>query len=381
MNIQDALRGVGRSCADYCYNSQQAAMAVATQLKVFRNDPELFQKTCQIANYCLQLAILHNPALNSLSRFSFALQTANMHDFYSFLKQPRQWFCPVSARAIDEHAVLESMTDVLYSQVHPDILTDDEIINESDDEDIDRASKKNEADVLEEKEDLRKVARLCLQEQLEQMDKSDDAYRSVDDFRKVLEKRLTSAQFKVRMQNFNVKHPNDFKTFNLDDLKDIKLEDVEVPLRHTPLLERMTNYTWTVVDIGCVGLYMQGWKLLDTAKWANRIGSYQAFQWVKSQHLDQWVVGLVCAGFAWKFLEAVRKLQDDALTAQERSQAKWDRITSVAEIVLWGSVLLNLMDKTRIDNTYIYCFGIFAKSLGAISIAARSKHKFFAPAT
>ena len=41
----------------------------------------------------------------------------------------------------------------------------------------------------------------------------------------------------------------------------LNLNALEVHVRYTPLLERITNVLWNIVDVGCVGLYLQGWNL------------------------------------------------------------------------------------------------------------------------
>lgn len=373
MGIRTAFNGIYHSASQYCYSSQQATMTVISKLPELRNDPEFFQKVCQVAFNAIQLVILHCPAAASLSRFSFALTTANMHDFYCFLKQPRQWFFPITGDCIDENKTLRSLTDELYFQFNDrspycfsPLVFDGDKYNQ-----------------------LNTIAVNCLKAQLGQMREKDDAYRNVDEFKAVLQRRLLTtpgtpyySQAVVDYLKLPANTPN--WQMNLNTLiaseitaKKMNFTNLKVSIRHTPLAERITNWNWAIVDIGCVGLYMQGWKLLDTAKWAARVGQYQGLQWVKNQHLDQWVVGLVCTGFAWKLFEAVRKLADEAMTKEERKIARWNVITSSAELVLWGSVFLNLIQKTQISNTYIYSFGVFAKSLGLLSIVARPKHEFF----
>jgi hypothetical protein len=373
MGIRTAFSGIYQSASQYWYDSQQATMAVISKLPELRNNPEFFQKVCQVAFNAIQLVIIHCPTAASLSRFSFALTTANMHDFYCFLKQPRQWFFPITAEGIDENETLESLTNELYLQFHNgNFLCFNPMF-------FDNAKY----------QELKTIAANCLKAQLGQMREKDDAYRNIDEFKGVLQRRLLATPDTPYYSRAVADHlrlptntPNWEITLNqlvATESANLKMDFkfLKISIRHTPLIERITNWNWAIVDIGCVGLYLQGWKLLDTAKWAARVGQYQGLQWVKNQHLDQWVIGLVCTGFAWKLLEAVRKLADEAMTKEERTIARWNVITSSAELVLWGSVFLNLIQKTQISNTYIYSFGIFAKSLGLLSIAARPKHEFF----
>ena len=351
MNFQAALSSINQPLKNYCYDSQQAALSIVLKLKDFRNNPEFFQKVCQVAFASLQLIITRYPEAANLSRFSFVLMTANMHDFYKFLKQPRQLFYPVNAESIDENALLDSLTAVLFNQLYKkdgDSSSDDEVLK------VD--SPVDSSDI---RSGLRGVLRDCLKAQLEQMADNNDSYRNIEQFKQVFQKRLQ------KLENDGFNFPN------------IELDDVEVLLRPTPLAETLTNLIWTLLDIVCVGLYSRGWKLLDTAKWAEQMGQHKGFQWIKNQHLDTWVVGLVCAGFTLKFLEAIRKLRVEALTEEGRNQARWNAITSLVELIFYGAIYLNQIGQTKIDHSYVHCLGILAKSLGLLSIAMRPKHQFF----
>lgn len=150
-------------------------------------------------------------------------------------------------------------------------------------------------------------------------------------------------------------------------------------MQRPPLLERIGNVIWTIVDVGCIGIYLQGWKLLDTAKWAAQIGQYRLFNWVKDCQLGHVVTGLVWTGFTLKLIEAVRKLTDEklVLTSQQKRQATWDVITSTAESILFGATYLSQTGRLRINATYLLCGAIIAKSLGLLAIAVQPKREFF----
>jgi len=131
--------------------------------------------------------------------------------------------------------------------------------------------------------------------------------------------------------------------------------------------------------VGCIGLFFQEWKLLDTAKWAERIGHVQGFHWIKSLSFETLVIGLVCTGFTLKLYEAVRKLYDEALTKEERDQARWNIVTSAAEITFYGAIYMNRIGQSAIQPSTIHWLAIFAKSLGLICIASRPARRFFEP--
>lgn len=324
--MNGVFHDLSESFRNYCYATQQAAMPVVLKLKDLRNDPDFFQKTCQVAFAILQLVIIRYPTSN-LSRFSFVLSTANMHDFYRFLQYPRHWFFPVNAESIDEHVVLNDLTGFLdeQMQIHADDFGA-----------------------------FQEVIKDCLEAQLNQMGSSNDAYRNFDEFKAVLERRLRNL---------------DQDVFDFDNVDLSGLEALNDWTRHVPFTKRILSFNWAIVDIGCVGLYAQGWGFIDTAKWAERIG--QRF------HLETWVVGLVSLTFAIEFYESARKLHDDALTPQEKRQERWNMITSLAECALFGAIYLNLIGKTKMNSEYIQCFAIVAKSLGLLRIVTRPRHEFF----
>lgn len=396
MSIQGAFQDIPQSFNYYCHTTQQATMSVILKLKELRNDPEFFLKICQIATASLQLIIAHYPDAAFLSRFSFVFTTADMHNFYRFLRRPYQWFCPVSTETIDENLVLKDLTQFIYRKLKDNVSVDDEWADVVDDyfwvdltenkddhvENKDNHDSENEAIDSEDFNTLNRFLRECLNVQLERMrDNYDYAYRDLDKFKDDMSKCLKQADFD--------KHQFDNITFDelsavMDDLSALNAnnEDYHVAqwIRHETLAETITKLNWAIVDIGCVGLYLEGWKLLDAAKWTERIGQYPGFQWVKNQQLDRCVLGLVCTAYAWQLFEAARKLHDQRLqplTKQESRQAKWNVITSTAELILWGSVFLNQIGQTQFNNAYLQWLAIGAKSLGLLSIVVQPKHEFF----
>lgn len=336
MNVSRPWYALPQSIATYCDATQQATLSVMTKIRDFRNNPELFQKICQVTGAVLQLIIIHHPERDHLKRLWATVSAAGMHDFYSGLKLPVWGLFHVSAECIDENKVLKSLIEILMKQV-PDIGNTKE----------------------EREKGLHQKAKEYLQSQLKDMTEQSYVYRNVEEFKGVLARRLKDSE-----------DPEyDFTTVDLAGL--------DVPLRHVPLLERIANFNWAIVDIGCIGFYFHAWNLLDTAKWAEKIGQYQGFQWVRHSSLEHWVVGLLTTAFALKLVEAVRKLRDEVLTQQEIRQARWNAITSCAEVILFSSVYLNLMGLTKFNTIHIQCLTILAKSLGILSIVTKPKHQLF----
>lgn len=378
MNIPGAFSNLSQSFRDYCYITQQASMAIVLKVRGLRNDPDFFQKVCQVAFASLQLIMLNYPGTGYLNRVATAFYfTAGMHDFYRFIQQPRQWFFPVDASSINEFALLDDMTQFVYKQIGPeevqDFTSDDILIDEF--EEINDVS----SDAKIEKEELRKLLQGCLTAQLDQMSAKNDAYRNINELMKVLQARL----HKFSDEDFD---KYKFSTITLVGLQETDLSelneendeyDVSRWIRHVPLIEKIVNLNWAIVDLGCVTWLMQEWRLLDTEKLSDRIGQYRCFQWVKNYRLGSWVIGLVCTAFAWKILESVRKLRDETLTSQEKYQANWDVFLSLVELVYFGAIYLNHIGKTQTNNAYIHMLAIGAKSLGLIRIATRPKYEYF----
>lgn len=393
-NINDALR-IGRAFI----NSAQARILRLSEL---RHDPDFFQKVFQVAFAAIRLVIEHNPHKSaSLSRLAFVLSTANMTDFYRILETPRRWFFPINANSIDENKTFDSLIEVLCQ--HYGIAFQREngaIVNVGD-------------------PNLVKIAKACLREHLNDMMKRGIAYRNTDELKEVL---LKSIQMKGTIHiayNGNVVWINDKKVIEIDDngkvielgkfkerinnniivgrkdefgrqinditvivaadyaVNGLNLNALEIHVRHTPLLERITNVLWNIVDVGCIGLYLQGWNLIDTAKWAERVGQYEAFTWVKKHELETYVRVFVCGAYLAKLVEAARKLRSDALTPQERNNARSDVIICIAELIFNGSGYLKHVGYMKISHTFIEVSAIVAKSLGVWFMATKPRHEFF----
>jgi|GEM_PF-3602806 len=372
MNIQRPFSSAFASFKNYCESTQKVAKSIVVSFCAFRNDPDFFQKVFQVAFAVLQLIIIRSPGVRDLSRLSFVLKTANMHDFYRFIQQPRQWFFPVKAETIKENRVLEDLIKYIQNRDNEVEVKIPEL-NPFDTREEGAAIQLSELDQLEIKErgepevqdklnendhsDVRKLVKKVLGQLLSTMASEDHAYRNFDEFKNALQVRLNK---------------------NLSE--DLDLTDLQVTpqwIRRTPFIERIINLSWFIVDIGCIGLYFQEWRLLDTAKWAAHMGQYSAFRGVKDHHLAHWVVGLVSSTFAIKLVEMTRRLQDDALTVEERRHTRWNWVTALGELVFFGTTYMDMMGQIKVNHAYLHCFAIVAKSLGLLSIVTRPKHQFF----
>lgn len=315
-------------------------------LKNARNNTDVFQKTCQVAFAAIQFTNWYKDT-NYLSKFTFVLSTVNMHDFYLIFKEPRQYFFPVTADSIDASAVLNDLVAKMTQQLP--VGTPEAAI--------------------------RTFAQRQLRLQLEVMASNQDAYRSVDEFKEVLQSRIrTAVDFRETTEDGAVEIYN---------VAAITLVDLTVPVVPTSLIERITNKNWLFVDIGCVALYFQGWNLLDTEKLANSVGKCQvlgwtlnqnrAYNWAVAQSLEAWVRGAVCTGYALKLYQASRHLLTEQLTEDAKTRERWDVITSTFELIYNGAGYLNKIGALRVSPGFIFLAAIAAKGLGIMSIMSKPK--------
>lgn len=316
----------------YYHHCTQTTWSSIMSAKTVRNNVDCFQKVGQIAGATLILLMKKFSALSSLSRFSFTLQTVNMHDFYAMILRPYQWLCPVSADAINE--------DKVYNDLHQLIMSDPKM-------------KLNP-------EALEKKLKGSLVKILKDMSDLNQAYRNVEAFASVVIQDL--------------KKDKDFSGIDFSGIKQKKLSNW---IRPTSLGEKITNFNWLLVDIGCVSLYLKDWNLFNTGKLANRLGQFSVLKWVKNHHLESWVTGLVSTAFIWKFFESLRKLNDDKLTAQDKKRESWNAVASFGEVILFGTSYLNLIGKIKIDNSYLQWLTIVAKSIGLISLLVKPGRQYF----
>ncbi|WP_068467014.1 hypothetical protein [Candidatus Protochlamydia phocaeensis] len=347
--IRNGLGTVSSAFLDYAYTTQQSLNSIVLKLKDLRNNTEIFQKVCQVAFAIIQYANWYrNTAV--LSRFSFILSTANLHDFYSIIKKPRGWFFPITADRINANKLLDALEAKLVTVfgIAPD---------------------------SENALGLRSVIYKHLKAQLESMGSNDDAYRNTQELLVVLQRRMQRAGTERVLIEREGENPIEV-TY---DLSTIDILDVPVEFNSIPLAERLTNWTWDAVDVGCFFLYMnpQGWNLIDTPKLANQIGQFRVFGWVRNQGLETWVRAGVCLAYSLKLFEAVRKLSDEKLTSKLKAKAKWDAINSVAEIVFQGAGYLNHIGKTNFSVGFLSVACIVAKTIGIYAIVRRPRPNYF----
>ncbi|MFI0434196.1 MAG: hypothetical protein ACH350_00525 [Parachlamydiaceae bacterium] len=344
--MYNAVTGFPLSAWNYLNATKNCVLSAVVKCKDLRNNPDVYQKVGQIALATFQLIMIRYPSTAFLGKLSDVFSAVSMHDFCRALEIPRGVFAPIKALSIDECEVTHMLTC---------LLTDQNV---------------SEQDFNA----LGNVVKKCVKTQLQSMMAHDDAYQSLDDFLRLVEVRLKKTD-----QSHGVWDVQFFQQIDLQKAiqDNHKYYLPDQCLRHTSTLQAIMNMNWAIVDLVTVAWTFKGWNLLDTAKYAEKLSQYRVFHWVKNQNLDVVLIGGVCTGFAWKILESIRKLRDDELTIQEKQQARWNVITSLAELTFFGVIFTNITGRTQIAGAYVEVFALVAKSLGLLSLLMRPEHKFF----
>lgn len=324
---------------------------VAKKLKALRDDPEFFQRICQVVSSALLIKSIQGTQPSPLSELSHVFSAVNLQDVYRLFEIPFRYYFPINIQTLDDKATLTSLIKVLC--IHFDV-----IFEESDAGHI----------VEIEDENIKFFAETFLEKQLKSMEESGDAYRTADEFKAVLQKYFQ--QLKVVNRDLSgVDTPYDFGSLDLDEL--------QVALTPPSRIAQLENFNWNVVNCSCLFLYLQEWNLMQTARWAENMGNYPDFRWFNVQSLEIWTRGMVCSAFSLKLCEAVRLLWKEPLTSQMHRKACWDVAISIVELISNGAFILQLKGYWRANLVHLHLFTITAKGIGMMEILTRPSHKFF----
>ncbi len=330
-----------QSFVDYLDAAKQNAFASVKALKELRNDPDVLQKTLQVGYASLQLIMEKFPSASYGRLSSTCTLAAGMHDFYRIVQYPRDLFFPINAEGINEFNLGQDLFKFINEKYFVDGLS------------------KEEANLLE------TILIDELTKQLELMNANSDAYRNFAEFLSQVEVRLK--------KNKDL----DFSEIDLSNVEDIEKNYAKRWTRYPSTIEKIMGLNWGLTDVLAIVWWGREWKLIDTAKIADRIGQYPVFQQFKEYQLETILIGAVCSAFVLKLFEAIRVLRDEDLTEQDLFKYSSNVATSLAELAFYGSIFGNLIGKTQIKPVVINTLAIAAKVIGIISLATRPKHKFF----
>lgn len=324
---------LGNHTAAQCCN---AAGAVVHKVKECARDTEFYQKMAQIVMSVFQIRGM----ANAYSSFLSTCGTACLHDFYHIIQQPRDQLFPINASSFDEEKMYARYIEIRGAETSTD--------NDK------KAFKDGIADYLKDLE-LRGAA-----------------FRTVEAARKDYIAYIT----RITSEELWVMNGSLYQFWRSDEKK---VKDVEFAkyLRKSTLLERILNVNWLVVDVACVACYLKEWQLLDLAKYAARIGQVRGLGWVNTQHFDSWFYASITSGFLIKLTIATKQLWKAESTPKEKTRARWDIVTSVAEAALYAASWAGQVGIIRRDDTRLAWITLAAKSLGVMSILVRPKYEFF----
>lgn len=351
MNLQASFQTFKETLVE-CYEHPERPYAlIAVKLRAWRNDPEFFQKICQVVFAALLIKIENGPKPSSLARFANVFSTANLQDAYRLFKLPYHFLFPVTLGRIRQTVLLNSLVKVLCDHFQTGYVEDENgLITDVDDDNIIH------------------FAKAGLEMQFQVMNRSGDAYRSTDEFNEVLERRFKGLHT-IHRAHEGVDTPYDFE--------DLDLGGLEVPLTSPSLIEKLEDFNWIIVNCGCLFLYLRDWDLISTAQWAEKLGRTPAFSWLRNQLLEAWVRGIVCTAYCLKFCEAVRQLRNEELTEQGLRKAHWTAVGSFFEILSNGAAWGSCNGYWKINQTHLQILVIIAKGIGLMEIMTRPPMKFF----
>jgi len=333
--VQEACRQSAIVCANAC-----------VKLTEFRNNPEIFQKICQIACAIFLVQIERNPS-SSFSQLASAFSTAGMQDFYRLFKLPKHLLFPIDVSRIDEHALLQSLQVILcdHFQVGYQVDSDGSISKIQDD-------------------NMEPFAKAGMNKQLQVMAKTGDSYKSTDEFKAVLQKRFAALKT-IRRDRNGVDVSYNFESLDLGQL--------HVPIIPLSFTEKLESTIWHVANSGCLLLYLREWGIAPIAEWSEKLGAYPGLSLMKRGDLESTLRLFICTAYLLKLFEAVKKLRSNSLPLEERRNARWMGTASFAEIIFNGSAFLHRQKILSADLIVIQSMAIIAKGIGIIEVDSRVK--------
>lgn len=340
-----SLQSACATLTHYMYHPDQLYARVSVQLNTWRNNPDFFQKICQIVCGALLIKIARDPLPSKLTRFASVFSTTNMQDFYRLLQLPQTFAFPIQLQRMDVTALQNSLLKLMCDHFHAGY-------KESENGNI----------LIVEDEKIASITHAVLEKQLQVMEEKGDAYRTVDDFKDVLQKRFRA-----------LKTVHDDQSDRDFDFETVDLEMLDVSLISISAISRLEGVICFIVNCSCLILYLREWNLIETARWAEAMGRAAIFGWITTQSLEGWARGLTCIAFCLKMSEAARTLWIASLTSQERRKAQWVTVGSLFEIVANGAGFLQANGLRSFHPITINSLEIVAKGIGLFEIITRPK--------
>lgn len=317
----------------------QNGYSTAIQFRKFREHPDAFHKICQVGAAIIGLCVGRDPQhTEKFARLFILLKSADLHYFLNFIKMPFHYFFPVRVDTVDHARVEREILDRYFSNLG--------LITGLDDITAVCNAVKAELKAMEGGTDPKTGAYT-----------TSYGYRSVEEFENALVER-------VRTLN-GFAEPNGGRGDPIDVLK------------KSSWLERINTILWGVADIGVVFLYLNEWKMLDTARIGQSLGNIPGLSWLKNQTLDNWVWGICVVAHSINFNLSISRylgIKGDSKSTthphnlQGLSNARFDAIVSLAEIAFNGASFLDSARICTIDKRILFALAILAKGSGLYNI-------------
>jgi len=299
-----------------------------------------------IATFAALHLVFKNAPL-TFTKLIFTLNSVNAQVVYSLFKQPHDWFYPVTAHKIQEE---EFMNRVSHA--------------------VNNAFKLNQPD-----HQLLAFGRKVAAKQLELMKTTDDAYQNEKELCQALEKLAINLSAKENEGKGVTSSLQTNVYYDFFQVRNQLFKDLKVPFRRqTYLGEKLTTIVFAIVDLQATLFTFKYWNVVDTAKWAAKIGQFKGFGWVQNRDLEYVLRATLCVGFALKLYEATRQLVDPLMNREilrekeERTKVIWDIVTAGADLVSNGIGFLNHAHVLRFSPTIIYGSLFAARMISVIRV-------------
>jgi hypothetical protein len=315
----------------------QTIAAGCLWLKKYREHPDVFHKICQVAVAVIGLCYGRDPnQTERLGKLVIILKSADMHYFYSFLNLPKLIFYPIRAETLNQAATLSDLVEIGLD---------------------------------------REVVRPILAAELAKMAGGIDpitgaysagyGYASEDEFLVALLNRIPTSPAGLTARNTLRNFLNPPVEENSDPRPSV------VVLNRVSWLERITTVLGGVADIGVVFLFLNQWKLIDTARIGMSFGQIKGLSWVKNQVLDTWLWGTFCALHAINLKIALTKYFSAAEGSVDKKYAGRDAVVSVAELFFNGAWFIESAGVRTFPKPVLFGLALIAKGSGLVNIIAK----------
>lgn len=124
------------------------------------------------------------------------------------------------------------------------------------------------------------------------------------------------------------------KKYNLNKEEQVRDDwsKLEIILKQSSYLQKTTTAVWQGVSFLCVASCLKGWGV-NVSKVAERISQMSPrLQFVRTQNLELWFAGFLCAGYALNFIQSYQNEEDKIHRANHVAQLLLNGLTFVSKV-------------------------------------------------